>query len=87
MELPLRLLDSKDPLPHLEIQNLGIQRQTLLGKREKKLVFRKLRKRVKLVETPAKFEFKEETKGPILPQVTYTVPPMTFKDGTKKKWS
>lgn len=32
----LRLFNSEDPLPHFEVQNLGIRAQTLLGKRKRR---------------------------------------------------
>jgi hypothetical protein len=63
--------------------------QGLLKKRKKKAFRKRPRNPPKLIETPAKFEHKEEAQPSVTvpPSAVQTTPPLTLENGTKEKWS
>jgi hypothetical protein len=60
----LALLGSSHPLPTLQPVNLTIRDQTLLGKRKRKELSKRVKVEERVVDSPAKFEYKEEIKAP-----------------------
>ena len=89
MRLPLQLTAER-PLPRFtECQNLGDRQRTLLRKRKRKALRKRLRDPPKLTEAPAKFEYEEgaQAAATVPLSAVQTVPPLTLENGTKEKWS